>query len=456
MEGASAYLGAGEFWRKIPAWNGVSANQFNDHLWQERNSVINLKTLAPLVSKLVSQEFLEDVQQGINAGQMAVRLTPYIISLIDWGRPERDPIRKQFLPLASEIETDHPLLVMDPMSEQVDAAAPGLTHRYRDRVLFLATDTCPVYCKYCTRSYAVGTNTKAVSKISFNPRSPRWERSFEYIETHPAIEDVVISGGDCYRLKPEQITLIGERLLQIPHIRRIRFATKGLAVLPMKILTDVAWLKALSRINELGRECYKTVAVHTHFNHKNEITSITEAALNRLFELGIVVRNQSVILSGVNNSAEAIIDLNYRLSYLNVRPYYQFMCDMVQGTENLRTSLQEAIEIEKLVRGTTSGYNTPLFVVDLAGGGGKRDIHSYEIYDRDIGLSIFKAPNVKNDSYFFYCDPLRSIEPYFRNMWLDARKRQYMMSSLLREFKGMASNQRLHYSVLGNLMSNGI
>ena len=169
---------------------------------------------------------------------MAVRVSPYMIASIDWTRPYEDPIRRQFIPVASKLLPDHPRLTLDSLHEQDDSPVQGLIHRYVDKALFLPLQTCPVYCRFCTRSYAIGPDTANVDKTPLAKTTELWKQAFEYIAERPEIEDIVISGGDVYQLAPKNITLIGEALLAIPHIRRLRFATKGLAVMPMKILTD--------------------------------------------------------------------------------------------------------------------------------------------------------------------------------------------------------------------------
>jgi lysine 2,3-aminomutase len=323
------------------------------------------------------------------------------------------------------------MLTLDSLHEQSDAPVPGLTHRYPDKVLFLVLDTCPVYCRFCTRSYAVGLDTDLVEKVSLKATDDRWERALRYIAERPEVEDVVISGGDTYRLRADQIRFIGERLLAMPHIRRFRFATKGLAVQPMKVLTDVAWLDAVTEVVEKGRKLHKEVVIHTHFNHANEITQITKRAMDVLMERGIVVRNQSVFQRGVNDSADAMVQLVRRLGWVNVHPYYVYIHDLVKGTEDLRTSVATGIQVEKRVRGSTAGFNTPMFVVDAPGGGGKRDMHSYEHYDTETGISVYTAPSVKKDQFFCSFDPLSSLSEKIRRDWLDAHKRTQMVNDAI-------------------------
>jgi lysine 2,3-aminomutase len=230
---------------------------------------------------------------------------------------------------------------------------------------------------------------------------------FEYIEATPQINDVVVSGGDSYYLNPEHLTLIGQRLLDIPHVRRFRFATKGLAVCPMRITdTSDGWIDSFVALSDLGKEMGKQVAMHTHFNHPNEITFATRLAAASLFRRGVMVRNQSVLLRGVNDNVATMSKLIRSLADLNIHPYYVYQADMVKGVEDMRTPLSTILELEKQIRGTIAGFMMPSFVVDLPGGGGKRLASSYESYDEKTGVSIFQAPGVSVDKEFTYHDPL--------------------------------------------------
>tara|TARA_Y100000593_G_scaffold4019_1_gene8005 strand:- start:161913 stop:163274 length:1362 start_codon:yes stop_codon:yes gene_type:complete len=415
------------FWQKIPAWKEIDEETFLNYKWQEKNAATNIKKLLKAVNGIVSEEFVKDLEAGFGAAPMAVRISPYLLSLIDWDNPYTDPIRRQFLPVASQLEPDHPLLTLDSLGEQADAPVPGLTHRYPDKVLFLALDTCPVYCRFCTRSYAVGLDTDTVEKVQLKASQERWSIALQYLRERREVEDVVVSGGDMYRLKASQVRELGNALLDIPHIRRIRFATKGLAIQPMKIITDTDWTNAVTEIVERGRKLHKEVVIHTHFNTPNEVTGISQDAMNILFERGVTVRNQTVLQNGVNDTPELMTSLIKKLSYINVHPYYVYVHDLVRGTEDLRTTVDTAIELEKHVRGITAGFNIPLFIVDTMGGGGKRDVHSFEHYNRKTGISVFKAPSVKKDKLFTYVDPLRSLSESVRKDWQDENKREQMM-----------------------------
>ncbi|MBL8973083.1 MAG: KamA family radical SAM protein, partial [Myxococcales bacterium] len=300
-----------------------------------------------------------------------------------------------------------------------------------DKALFLALDTCPVYCRFCTRSYAVGTDTDQVEKVSLKPTTDRWEQAFGYIASRPELEDIVISGGDSYNLRAEHITAIGNRLLDLPNVRRMRFATKGPAVMPQKILTDDAWFSALVGVVERGRKMAKEVVLHTHFNHPTELTEITKRAMDRLFSAGVTVRNQSVLQRGVNDSAETMRLLIKRMSYLNVHAYYVYVHDLVKGVEDLRTTVGTAIELEKQVRGLTAGFNTPTFVVDAPGGGGKRDVHSFEHYNPVTGISVYRSPNVNPEAFYCYFDPIELLPAEGQRRWADPGQHDVMLDEAI-------------------------
>jgi len=421
----------GEFWREIPAYKDVDEATFLNHLWQYQHSVKTPDELLAAIQDHAPASFIEDVRAGFHRAPMNVRVSPYMIASIDWNSPYTDPIRTQFIPLASRLVPDHPKLSLDSLHEQDDAPVPGLVHRYIDKALFLPTNVCPVYCRYCTRSYAIGGDTEVVEKAELATDPKRWQRAFEYIASRPELQDIVVSGGDAYQLPAKSLKKIGDALLDMPNVRRIRFASKGPAVMPMKLMTDVAWTDALVSIVERGRTLGKDVMLHTHFNHPNEISWITEKAMQLLFERGVMVRNQSVLIRGVNDDKHTMQLLVRRLGYLNVHPYYVYMHDMVKGVEDLRTTVQTAIDIEKFVRGSTAGFNTPTFVCDAPGGGGKRDVHSFDYYDRSNGIAVYSAPSVKPDQWFLYFDPIDKLSPEAQARWSDPKAQKEMMDAAI-------------------------
>ena len=424
-------LREGEYWRAIPAYGQVSAEEFRDHRWQQRQTVTNARQLRETLGSRVPEYFYEDLEAGMTAAPMALRISPHLLALVQWDEFLTDPIRTQFLPLRSQQTPNHPMLQLDSLHEQEDSPVPGLTHRYPDKALFLPQDSCPVYCRFCTRSYAVGNDTPEVAKLKLHANVARWEQAFAYIASKPELEDIVISGGDSYNLRAEHIELIGRRLLDMPNVRRLRYATKGLCVMPQKILSDDAWLDALTRVVEYGRKMHKDVCVHTHFNHPNEIVEATQDAMARMVERGIHVRNQSVLQRTVNDCPSTMQLLVRRLSYVNVHPYYVYTHDMVPGVEDLRTTLDIAMRSEMYVRGHTAGFNTPHFVVDTMGGGGKRSVHSYVHYNRASGIAVFTSPVVKPGKKFLYFDPIASLDEQHRWRWTQPAERRAMIDEAL-------------------------
>ncbi|KAI7328175.1 hypothetical protein KC315_g6774 [Hortaea werneckii] len=397
-----------EYWKKVNVWSNVTAKDFMSYRWQVANTIDRKDKLINFLSMVVPEsipqkrlneddtapfqtreEFLANVVEGMKTAPMAVRLTPHILSVINWVDPVNDPIRCQFIPLKSGLLPDHPKLMLDSLQETTGSPVPGLVHRYPDKALFL------------------GANTESVTKAAVKPIKRRWEAMFEYIEKTPAIQDIVVSGGDCYYLQPEHLQYIGERLLSIPNVKRFRLASKGLAVCPMRI-TDRSdgWTDSLVDLSNKGRQIGKQVALHTHFNHPAEISYATELAARYLFQQGVTVRNQTVLLKGVNDDLDTTSRLVRQLADINVQPYYVYQGDMISGVEDLRTPLSTILELEKRMRGTIAGFMMPAFVVDLPGGGGKRLANSYETYDRNTGLSTWKAPGVAGDKVFEYYDPV--------------------------------------------------
>ncbi|MDQ2908766.1 MAG: KamA family radical SAM protein [Candidatus Eremiobacteraeota bacterium] len=432
-------LRGGDFWRAIPAYRDIDEATFLDHLWQARKSVKTADELLETIADLADPSFIADAREGFKRAPMSVRVSPYAIATIDWEKPYSDPIRTQFIPVASKLRRDHPRLTLDSLHELDDSPVPGLTHRYVDKALFLPLNTCPVYCRFCTRSYAIGLDTEMVDKVPLAKTPKDWQAAFDYIASRPELEDIVISGGDAYQLPAKNLRLIGDALLDSPHIRRMRFASKGPAVMPMKILTDTAWVDALSAVVDRGRALGKDVVLHTHFNSPNEITQITQRAMDVLFKRGITVRNQSVLIRGVNDDPQVMQLLVKRLSYINVHPYYVYMHDMVRGVEELRTSVATSCSIEKFVRGSTAGFNTPLFICDAPGGGGKRDIHSYDHYDRENGIVVYSAPSVKPGEHFIYFDPIDTLSLEAQARWQESSTADRMIANAIEKAGGARS-----------------
>jgi lysine 2,3-aminomutase len=432
------------FWQKIDEYAAVTNEVFHSYGFQTKNSLSNISPAA--AEKLLSfirartdESFAIDVTHGLAHSCMSVQVTPYVLSLIDWQDPLNCEIRKQFIPLKSTREPDHPLTRMDSLHEKHYSRAPGLVRRYYNRALFLPQTTCPVYCRYCTRSYAVGSNTNTVHKHRIDGTPSSWRQAFAYLQSTPEIEDVLLSGGDCYNLHPQILEKISESLLAIEHVRRIRIATKGLAVNPGRIFSDHKWTDAILRFVKKGRRLGKQVVIHTHINSAKEITWVTKKAMALLTAEGVIVRNQAVMLRGVNDTPSGMANLIGKLCAIDIQPYYTFQHDLVSGIDELRTSLARTIAIEHMVRGITAGFNTPQFVVDTPGGGGKRIVSAYDFYDKDTGISVFTAPAVKPGHQFMYFDPLHSLDADVVSQWSDPNWRNEICAKSLK----IAANQAL-------------
>lgn len=395
-----------EFWKRLKCYNDIDRELFLSEKWQVKNTIKNRIELINFLRQELSQEIIDDFTMSLSKNPMQIKISPYILSLIDWDNFHADPIRKQFIPLFSEYKKDHPALRLDSLSESQDSPVNGIIHRYPNKVLFLSNHSCPVYCRFCTRSYMVGENTSSVTK-SHNVAMPnKWDDAINYIKKNNEIEDVVVSGGDVYTLPAKHLSLLLTALLNIQSVKRIRIATKSLAVLPTKFLASDSWARAIIDANSLALKKRKQFSIQTHFNHANEITWITKMAADFLFDNGIKVRNQTVLMKGVNDSFHSLKNLMDSLVDINIEPYYIYMHDLVPGSEFFRTSLKSALELEELLRGSTSGYNIPNFVVDLPGGGGKRNIWSFRHYDLNSGISVYRSPIIDQNKFYFYFDPI--------------------------------------------------
>ncbi|MGI6626940.1 MAG: lysine 2,3-aminomutase [Bacillota bacterium] len=335
-------------WKQIPFFKEVTEEQWNDWHWQWRNRIEDVETLSKVVD--LSPEAIEGVNTALSRVQMAI--TPYYASLID-PHNEKCPIRLQAVPRGPEAR-QLPWEAFDPLAEDEDSPVPGLTHRYPDRVLFLVTEQCSMYCRHCTRRRVVGVTDRVAP-------AERIDKGLEYIREHKEIRDVLISGGDPLTLSDDKIEYVVKRVRQIPHVEIIRIGSRAPVVMPQRITPELA--------NMLAK--YHPVYLNTHFNHPREITPETERACGILANAGIPLGNQSVLLRGVNNCPKVMKDLVHGLLRIRVKPYYIYQCDLTWGLEHFRTTVAEGLEIMEYLRGHTTGLAVPTYVVDAPGGGGK-------------------------------------------------------------------------------------
>ncbi|MFA6185864.1 MAG: KamA family radical SAM protein [Phycisphaerae bacterium] len=324
-----------------------SVNCFDDWKWQISKRIRDLSGLYELFPNLKNNDFIPAV---IKKYPMAI--TPYYASLIR-KLDMSDPVFAMSIPQISELQ-DPACLSEDPLEENEDMPVPGLVHRYPDRALLIATTTCSMYCRHCTRKRVAGTRESTISPL-------RLKQVYEYLITHPEIHDVIISGGDPLTMNTDAIERILETLRSIPSVQIIRIGTRTPVVLPQRITDEL--------VNILKK--YHPVWINTHFNHPNELTAQAVEACAKLADAGIPLGNQSVLLRGINDTPQIFEQLCRGLVRMRVRPYYLFQCDLVKGVEHFRTPLSRGIEIMEYLRGRLSGIAIPTFVVDAPHGGGK-------------------------------------------------------------------------------------
>ena len=332
--------------RRKELFGDVSDEDWNNWRWQFKSRITTLEELKEYLP--LTKE--EDDPQILQKLRMAI--TPYYLSLIDPHDPW-DPIRKQAVPTIHEL-TRSPEDLEDPLHEDVDSPTPGLTHRYPDRVLFLVTENCSMYCRHCTRRRFAGHHDMA-------PPQDQIDKCIDYIKETPAIRDVLLSGGDSLLISDKTLESILQKLREIPHVEIIRIGSRTPVVMPQRITPELC--------NMLKN--YHPIWFNTHFNHPNEITADSKKACEMLADAGIPMGNQSVLLRGVNDCIHIMKKLVHELVKIRVRPYYIYQCDLSVGLGHFRTSIAQGIEIIEGLRGHTSGLCVPTFVVDAPGGGGK-------------------------------------------------------------------------------------
>lgn len=358
-------------YRNIDLYRDVTPEEWNDWKWQMRNRIQDAETLAKVIR--LSESEVEGIKDALNFLRMAI--TPYYASLID---PESHecPVRKQAVPTDFEL-VKSPEDMADPLHEDADAPVPGLTHRYPDRVLFLLTDQCSMYCRHCTRRRFAGHHDSPASKQQI-------DNCIEYIRNTPVVRDVLLSGGDPLVQSDDRLEYVIKSLREIPHVEIIRIGTRVPVVMPMRITDELC-----SMLKK-----YHPIWINTHFNHSKELTPEAVAACAKLADAGIPLGNQSVLLRGINDCPLTMKQLVHGLVKARVRPYYIYQCDLSQGIGHMRTTVARGLEIIESLRGHTSGYAVPTFVVDAPGGGGKIPVmpnYLISMSDRKVLLRNFEG-----------------------------------------------------------------
>lgn len=359
----------------------VETLEWNDWRWQARKRI---RTLAELERIFVLSDEERDAVTR-HQGSLPLGITPYYASLMA-REDASEPLRRTHIPVGTEY-LKVPGEADDPLGEDGHTAVPGLVHRYPDRVLFLATGFCSTYCRYCTRSRMVG---EPGGEYSFS--RPQWEEALDYIAANPQIRDVLISGGDPLTLSDERLDYLLGRLRAIRHVEFVRLGTKVPVVLPQRVT------RALTRILKKHHPLWMSI----HFTHPSELTPEVSEATARLADAGIPLGSQTVLLKGINDGVDTLKSLYHGLLMRRVRPYYLYQCDPISGSSHFRTSVDKGLEIMQGLRGHTTGYAVPTYVVDAPGGGGKIPLLPDYVQGRDGDDLILK--NFEGN-FYRYTDP---------------------------------------------------
>lgn len=365
-------------------WETIEPEKWNDWHWQLQNKITSFEQLKRLVE--LSADEAAGVREALTKFRMAI--TPYWLSLVDPQDPEC-PIRRQAIPSHAELRQVS-CDMEDPLHEDIDSPVPHLTHRYPDRVLFMITYQCAVYCRHCTRRRIAGVSDRALSQQDI-------DLVIAYIEKTKQVRDVLLSGGDSLLISDEKLEYILQRLRAIEHVEIIRLGTRAPVVLPQRVTDKLCMML----------KKYHPLWVNVQFNHPKEITSASTAACARLADVGIPLGNQSVLLRGINDSPQVMKELVHKLLKIRVRPYYLYQCDLSQGIEHFRTSVGKGLEIIESLRGHTSGLAVPTFVLDAPGGGGKvplspqylllRTDNKVVVRNYEGVISVYTEPQIREE-----------------------------------------------------------
>lgn len=375
-------------------WRNISDQDWNDWHWQLKHRITTTEQLQRLMPTLLPEEL---AGTKLANHKLALAITPYFFNLID-PADEHCPIRLQVIPRIEETQTA-PWEMSDPCGEDTHSPVPGLVHRYPDRVLFLVTDRCAAYCRYCTRS-------RLVSNASGYDFHPEFDRQIEYVRSHPEVRDVLLSGGDPLLFSDEKLEYLLGRLRAIPHVEFLRIGTRIPVFLPQRITPELcATLKK-----------FHPLFISIHSNHPRELTTEVRDALGRLADAGIPLGNQSVLLRHVNDDPAVMKAQVQKLLMCRVKPYYIYQCDLIAGSAHLRASVRRGLQVMESLRGHTSGYAIPQYVIDAPGGGGKVPINPDYILSRNADRlvirnyegKVFEYPEAADGTPM--CSPPRKIE----------------------------------------------
>jgi lysine 2,3-aminomutase len=381
-------------WTRLPGFRDVTRAEWESAQWQRAHCVKNLAELKNVFGDLIPDALVADIERDqAERATMSILVPPQMINTMDEADLWSDPVRHYMLPAFSERHAEwpsHPRATRDSLHEHEMWTVEGLTHRYPTKVLAEMLPTCPQYCGHCTRMDLVGNSVPQVTKLKFVAKpADRHEAMLGYLRAHPEVRDVVVSGGDVANMPFRQLESFVSQLIEVPSIRDVRLATKALMGLPQHWLQD----EVVAGMERLARKAFDhdvDLAVHTHVNHAASVTPLVAKASKRLLEAGIRdVRNQGVLLRGVNATPEALLDLCFALlDHAKVMPYYFYMCDLIPGSEHWRVSVAEAQDLQHALMGYLPGFATPRIVCDVPYVG-KRWVHQVAEYDRERGISYW-------------------------------------------------------------------
>ncbi|MFC3890394.1 KamA family radical SAM protein [Lentzea rhizosphaerae] len=430
-------------WRRFPGWAHVTEAQWRDAQWQRVNCVKNVKQLRKVAGDLLTDKFYDDLaadQEKFATMSMLIPPQMFNTMAVDAAlTPDEfteaflaDPVRRYMLPVSSDRDPrwpSHPHSQRDSLHEAEMWVVEGLTHRYPTKVLAEMVSTCPQYCGHCTRMDLVGNSTPLIDKhkLSLKPVD-RQDQMIEYLKKTPGVRDVVVSGGDVANVPWPQLESFLMRLLDIETVRDIRLATKALAGLPQHWIQPRV-VEGLERVARTASRRGVNLAIHTHVNHAQSVTPLVAEAARTALEVGVRdVRNQGVLMKGVNATPDDLLDLCFALQgEANILPYYFYMCDMIPNAEHWRVSVWEAQELQHAIMGYLPGYATPRIVCDVPYVG-KRWVHQLEGYDRELGISYWtknyrtgielEDPEALDRRYPYY-DPISILGETGQKWWAD-------------------------------------
>lgn len=424
-------------WTRLPGWRGVTREQWESAQWQRVNCVKNIKQLRALMGDLIGEDFYADLEADQQQfATMSMLIPPHMMNTMvpdrvpDTASFYLDPIRRYMIPVKSDRRIDwpsHPYASRDSLHEHDMWVAEGLTHRYPTKVLAELIPTCPQYCGHCTRMDLVGNSTPQVDKLKLVLKPvDRYDAMIAYLRRSPGVRDVVVSGGDVANVPWKNLESFLMRLLEIDNIRDIRLATKALSGMPQHWLQDDV-VEGLGRVAMRERSQGVNVAIHTHVNHANSITPMVAKAARTALEVGIRdVRNQGVLMRGINATTPELLDLCFGLQgEASILPYYFYMCDMIPNAEHWRVSVAHAQKLQHDLMGYLPGYATPRIICDVPFVG-KRWVHMLNEYDREHGISYWTKnyrtsieandPDALSRRFEFY-DPIDTLPQSGQDWW---------------------------------------